>query len=120
MTRNVTKQPVRQLLDGKTIAVYNSRHTAANATGVDVSSIRKVCRGARKAAGGFTWENAKLSMNLVDARKLSLIVQRNLDGDNIGLYRDVAIASKATGVKAGNIRYAMDGTRKTAGGFVWA
>ena len=35
--------------------IFNSISEAAEATGLDVSSLRKVCKGQRKTCGGFEW-----------------------------------------------------------------
>ena len=48
--------PVNQYtLEGKLLATYKSSYVAAQATGVDQSSITKCCRGKAKTAGGFKW-----------------------------------------------------------------
>jgi len=45
-------RPVRRS-DGKE---YRSAFEACHATGVDNSSIGKVCKGKKKTAGGYSWE----------------------------------------------------------------
>lgn len=51
------KKPVTQLsLDNKVITKYKSIADASRVTGVNKSSIAKVCRLERKQAGGFKWK----------------------------------------------------------------
>lgn len=119
MPRQIKVSPVRQMLNGKTIAVYETRNIASVATGIDLSSIRQACKGSRKSAGGYSWQPARLSNNLARAKKLAMIVQKDADGKIRGHYRDVKIASMATGIKASYIQSALRGRVKTAGGFSW-
>ena len=59
------KKPVIQLsLDDKVITKYESIADASRVTGINKSSIAKVCRKERKQAGGFKWEHEK-NYNLI-------------------------------------------------------
>ena len=49
------KKVYQYSLDGKFIACYNSIAEASKITEVNKSSIAKVCRGERKAAGDYKW-----------------------------------------------------------------
>jgi hypothetical protein len=54
---NWNSKSVNQLtINGELIANYGSTTEAFRETGVDFSSIQKVCLGKRKSAGGFKWE----------------------------------------------------------------
>lgn len=46
---------VEKLWQNAVVASYNSPSEASSKTGIDASSIRKVCNGDRKSAGGFGW-----------------------------------------------------------------
>lgn len=46
---------INQLFNNKVIATFKSAEEASRKTGIDSSSIRKVCRGQRKKAGGYEW-----------------------------------------------------------------
>lgn len=118
MKHSVKKQAVKQIIDGKMIAVYESRNKAAVSSGADVADIRKVCSGKRKTAGGFGWANANINIQADKAKKAGMIVQR-LKGSVKAIYSDIKMASHVTGIKAGNIRYVIEGKRDTAGGFGW-
>ena len=47
---------VQYTLDGDYVDEYPSTRKAEEATGIDGSSINKVCRNDRKTAGGFIWK----------------------------------------------------------------
>lgn len=58
---NWTKYPpnmksIRQLKDGKTIAVYDSISEAQRMTRICFTNISKCCRKLRNHAGGYQWE----------------------------------------------------------------
>ena len=55
-----TYSTIQQLdsLSGEVIATFESAAEASRVTGVDSSSISKVCRGRQKTAGGFKWRYA--------------------------------------------------------------
>lgn len=47
---------VKQFLNGRLVAEYESGKEASRETGVNHSHILETCRGKRKSAGGFTWQ----------------------------------------------------------------
>lgn len=49
-------KPVRQILNGETVAIYPSASAAARATGGTQGGISGCCRGELKASGGYQWE----------------------------------------------------------------
>jgi len=51
-----SKEVIQFNLDGSFVAKYGSSTEAFRETGIDFSSIQKVCLGKRKSAGGFRWE----------------------------------------------------------------
>lgn len=55
---NAIKQgkKVHQYQDGKLLKTWNNLADAARALKVERSSIRRVCQGKRKRAGGYEWE----------------------------------------------------------------
>lgn len=54
---NKRSQPIAQMRNGETIAVYKNSRAAEEATGISFSKIRMVCRGERKRAGGYEWKD---------------------------------------------------------------
>lgn len=57
LTNQVKRQskPVKQMLNGITIAVYPSAMAAYRATGVSQGGISGCCRGELKTSGGYQW-----------------------------------------------------------------
>ena len=53
---NPVSRPVIQLKDGEVIAYHECARRAMYATGVNCTSITKVCKGKRKSAGGYQWQ----------------------------------------------------------------
>lgn len=47
------------------------------------------------------------------------IIQINSKGEKAGTYKNIAEASRSTGIKEGNISQALDKPGKTAGGYKW-
>ena len=48
---------IAQVFNNKIIATFKSAEEASRQTGIDASSIRKVCRRKRKTAGGYIWRD---------------------------------------------------------------
>lgn len=57
LTNQIKRQskPVKQMLNGITIAVYPSAMAACRATGVSQGGISGCCRGELKSSGGYQW-----------------------------------------------------------------
>lgn len=55
--RELNMKPVKQLdADGNLIAIYESRAAAEKVTGICSCNIARACRGTRKTAGGYFWQ----------------------------------------------------------------
>ena len=114
------RKAVKQYENGNLVAIYESRTSASDATGVDVASIRKVCRGDRNMAGGFVWKNSNLSLAVKHTKNTSgMVVQYDANGKCKGIYSSHILAGKATGIRPDNIKSVLKGTRNTAGGYSW-
>lgn len=60
MANSKKKNPVAQYdTDMRLVAVYEGVKDAMRITGVNRNSIRDVCRGKRKTAGGYVWRFCK-------------------------------------------------------------
>ena len=110
------------------IEVYDTMTEASKATGVSVSKISAVCRGARKTAGGFIWRFAtdkrlsfkRNSKSIPNHDLEKPIVQYAKDGTLIKEYASIASACRDGGFKnRSNIICALKGRTKTAYGYVW-
>lgn len=47
-----------QIFNDEIVATFKSAEEASRITGIDASSIRKVCKRKRKTAGGYIWREA--------------------------------------------------------------
>lgn len=55
---NALKKPVKQILNGCVVAVYESAREAERVTGVYSTAIGRCCSGKAKSAGGYCWQFA--------------------------------------------------------------
>jgi hypothetical protein len=113
-------------LDGEYIRTFSSAQTAADATGIDYSTI-KSCAGnhARsKSAGGYIWINAdepdkqraiKQRVNKGSERPVS---QYSIDGKHIRDFASIQDAKSFLNTRA-NIGAVCRGERKSACGYFW-
>lgn len=56
---NPVSKPVLQMRDGQIVAKHECARRAMFDTGIDCTSITKVCKGQRKTAGGYQWKYDK-------------------------------------------------------------
>lgn len=56
-TAEKNSKPIAQISRGEVVAIFKNAVEAARCTGTNYSKIRMCCRGARKSAGGYQWEN---------------------------------------------------------------
>ena len=53
---DVACKPVKQILNGEVVAVFQSSSDASNHTGIEASNINRCANGKRLTAGGYSWE----------------------------------------------------------------
>lgn len=94
---------------------YESASDAMKQTGIDRSSISKVCRGLANTAGGFHWcFKGKTVIPLRDKRFKSVICL------NTGkIYPSISEAARATNSDPSNIKKVCDGKYKTTNKLKW-
>ena len=99
----------------ETGAEYESASDAMKQTGIDRSSISKVCRGLANTAGGFHWcFKGKTVIPLRDKRFKSVICL------NTGkIYPSISEAARATNSDPSNIKKVCDGKYKTTNKLKW-
>lgn len=105
--------------EGKILARFPSvRHANMIVPHADQSHIRKVCRGDRNQAGGFSWRYIqRFSENRLVAR-IRGIRQYNADNELIGLYANATVAAELTGISEKTISRALQTGRRNQG-FYW-
>lgn len=126
---NHNAQSVNQYgLDGNFISNYKTITSASKATGVSVSKISAVCRGARKTAGGYVWKFATDKRIRFENRAKAKpnpscekpILQLTKEGKLVAEYKSINDACRTGGfLNHSNIICALKGRTKTAYGFVW-
>lgn len=107
------------------ICSYNSLTEAKEDTGCSVSKISAVCRGERKASGGFIWKfeseaKAKVQSPYREIKKgHNAILQYTLKMEYITQYESIIDASRKTGISATCIRKNVNGFRHCVGNYIF-
>lgn len=115
--------------DGEVVADYKSSREAFAATGVSIGSIARAAHGERKTGGGFLWRKVlegtpqeriqvDLTSKIGNHTKCPL-VQMTTDGEVVGEYMSIAHASRCLKINRRSLSCAINGSQKTAGGYVW-
>lgn len=115
---------------GNQIRVFHSGKEASEITGASKTGIYSVCKGINKSAGGFQWryadENIKNCDSVIIKSRRPVtkgeVVQYNLNGSIIQVYKNATIASNKTGISRSCIGAALNDSRKQnyAGGYLWS
>ena len=116
------RKPVYQYdLDGNFIAVYPSVVDAARCLNIQTQMIYKACWKEYKTAAGFQWRNnpddAPAKTTFGQGKR---IYQYDVDGNYIKDFTSVTAASKELNISRSCLEKALNGSRKTAGGFQWS
>jgi hypothetical protein len=117
-------------LKGRKIQVFNSTFEAESITGVPSTSISMAARGKLKSTGGFIWlygDGAKkidVAAHFASTRKAIQEVSKpvlkfSLDGDLMASFPSIAAAARAEGISINRISSAVNGSTKSAAGYVW-
>jgi group I intron endonuclease len=126
-TRELLKEANRKEVqqwsrDGKELLrTFGSVEEAAKETGADGSHITKVCKGARKTAGGFHWKFVNPEdVQTNEPLKFMKIQQWSFDGKTlIAEYDSLAEATRVTNSGTRTISKCCKGQARSAGGFKW-
>jgi group I intron endonuclease len=110
-------------VNGDFIARYNSREDAERATGIKISNIWEALSGHSYTAGGYQWKYEKYDkIEDVSAKARNYkqkVIQKDKDGNVLQIYESASSASKKTGINSTSIRCACNGSRISAGGYLW-
>lgn len=122
--KSVTRNVEQYDLDGNLLKVWESVKEAAEATGINKSSIRTCIYGSTRTAGGYVWRYSKDNPRPPKPQKEKKpkgkpVTQYDRKGNVINQWENVKTASEATGVKNSNIRASINGITTNAGGYVW-
>lgn len=115
--------------DGEVVADYKSSRDAFAATGVSIGSIARAAHGERKTGGGFLWRkvpegapNEKIQVDLtskIGNHAKCPLIQMTLEGEVVAEYMSIAHASRTLKINRRSLSCAVNGSQKTAGGYVW-
>ena len=142
-SENYQKEIGQYTREGQLVAIYPSVSIAAKETGINISSISKICRTRgetdRKTAGRYMWryiddldnpeqiepiqykcanQDGKHYHENITARGKE-IDQYTKDDQLIATYSCMKDAAEATGIALKNISAVICGKNKTAGGYKW-
>ena len=125
-TKSLKKVIVQYDIEGNYINHFYSQREASEKTGVSSGTISFVITGRQKTAGGFVWryyyENEipkKIEKTKISSSASIKILQLDLDGKIMDSFKSITSASKKCGIDRKNLRNALNGKQKTAGGYRW-
>lgn len=118
-------------LDGNRVAEFVTVKEAAQFAGVVIGAMSRHCTQARGTCGGYIFrysEDVKGKEKLDESEIYSPNEQRNcwtpvaqydLDGNKLAEFKAISFAEKSTGIKTSDIANVLNGSQKTAHGFMW-
>lgn len=118
-------------LEGKFLKSYHSQQEASRDTGCNQSNIKDCCmhKNGRRSIGGYMWEygdsatyGKEITPYVEKPSKFKLdksVVLVSKDKTTTKEFASVREAIEFTGVTQSMSNRALNGTRKTAGGYIW-
>ena len=110
-------------MDYNYLNVFESANIAQNKTGVDASTIIKVCKGKKKSIKGFRWlylDDYKSGDYVKETNKPKrAVVQLTLNKDYIETFDSINEAGRKTELNYKNIHSCCNGKRNKTGGYKW-
>lgn len=115
-------------IKGTYICSYKSVMEAAKIEGLSIGGIQKAIYGDRHTAGGFQWkrcpsdsehENIVPVPEVVGTNQSKRVFQVTINGEVVGDFESINMAVKQTGINRKSISCALNGSQKTAGGYIW-
>lgn len=104
------------------ITAYENVQLASESTGIDSASIKKVCYGQRRLAGGYIWKfpNDQLPLIFEGYKNFVQIEKYSLKGEHIKSYNSISEAVKELNLNSHTaIRNCLIGKQRKAYGFIW-
>jgi len=123
LLKEANRKPVQQWSKDGTqlLRTFESVEEAAMESGACSEHIGKVCKGARKTAGGFHWKFVNPEdVRMNEPLKFTKIQQWSFDGKTlIAEYDTIREATSATNSGSRTISKCCKGKARSAGGFKW-
>lgn len=111
---------VSYTVSGAIHASYHSLTAAADANGVNKSTICAALNGRTNKCAGLYWAYDGEELQMTQDRTKTSVVQYTLDGTQLRVFDSVTTASESSGVIYTLIVDCCAGRRTTGGGFLWA
>lgn len=124
------KQVSQYTAEGKFIRTFPSIRAASRLTGASEMGIISVLRQRQISSGGFVWAYGKnKNVNVKAIREINIegrnrmvghpVTQYNLNGKRVAMFYTIAQASRETKTHASDIHAVLNGSQRSAGGFIW-
>lgn len=118
--KGADKTAVRQFdLDRNEICEFANLAEASAKTGIPRYLIRNCCRGKQVTARGFIWEFSDPSWQEKRPKPRVGVVQLDLDGNEVGRYKSLTEAMRATGTDRHRIVECCNGIKPSYHGSKW-
>ena len=103
---------------------FNSVSEAARTIGVNDKSIRLAATGQQKHAGGYIWKYENDDFEITRGQikyenNSKAVIKYDQKMNAIGYYKSIGEASRETGINHRSISAAINGSQRTAGGYIW-
>lgn len=105
--------------DGSLVSTYDSLQNAANAVSAYKTCVGNACTAQNKTCKGYHWSYSSTSPIILKDERRKTVIQMDLNGRILYIYKSVAEASRQTGVSKTGISKVCRGERKKSGGFLW-
>lgn len=109
-------------LNGNIIGSWITISEAERETGVNGTSIRLCIIGERNSAGKYIWKLEKDNKTMCTNVKTNYpkaVIAYDKQGNEVGRWKTITEASKATNANKSKIGMCLKGERKTSGGYTW-
>ena len=111
-------------IDCRVVNIFLSMHDAENKTGIHRPSIKAVCNGNKKTAGGFQWRYIEDVSEVTCVKSgrdnvIHTVSQYDKNGNYIRTFESLTEASNITGIDVSAISKVCRGLKQTTGGFRW-
>lgn len=119
-TKLKNKAVTQYTLDGLFIATYESARIAEKETNIGYKLISSVCNGKKIQTHGYIWrfKNDPFDKFPVKSSYFISVDQYDMDGNYIASYSKISDANKS--INSGNVNSVINGTCKSAGGYLWS
>lgn len=130
-------EPIQEIrkyrLDGEYICSYSSVADAAKDESISMQQIYNALNGRSSSSGGFMWKRTDITAPVCNILPIEKPITKNevdnapksiykvsLTGEILSEFDSIKSAERKTGINRKNIRDALNGRLKTAGGYCWA